>query len=507
MAAIRKLAGQTLVYGFTTILGRILNYLLVPLHTRIFKPEEYGVVAELYAYVTFLLVVYSYGMETGFFRFSNKSDSPIKVFSTAFFSLVGSTVLFTTLLLFFSGEIATLLDYQDHPEYIVYILLILAFDTIAVIPFARLRYQEAAWRFATIKNLNILINVGLNVFFLLLCPFLLDNGPLFMKGWINWLYSQEIGVGYVFIANLVASIVTLLMLTGEMRAIRLTIDWAIWKSMLKYAAPLLIVGLAGMVNETIDRVLLKHFLPYGPEKNMAQLGMYGACYKLSIFMTLSVQAFRYAAEPFFFSESKKQDPRQTYAKVMTYFVFAGSVIFLGVTLYIDILKYFVGSQYYEGLKVVPVLLLANLFLGIYYNLAIWYKLTEQTYLGAMIAILGALVTLGLNIWWIPIFGYMGSAWATFFSYLMMVLVSYILSRKYYQIPYSIGRILFYLVLAVFLYFLSNHAKTNWLGGWNWLSFLFNTVLITAYGLVFAYLENAKILLTLPSYLKQKISGK
>lgn len=448
MPSIKKLVGQTAVYGFSTILGRLLNYLLVPLHTYLFQPAQYGIVGELYAWVSLFVVILTYGMETAFFRFSQIDEYKNKCYSTAIVSLFTTSVIFSVLCSCFAQPIAGWMQYGNHPEYITWIAIIISIDALTSIFFASLRLQMKAVKFAVVKITNILVNILLNLFFLLLCPYLLKNG--IATEFLNTIYDPEIGVGYIFIANLAASIVTLVMLAPDIFKIRVTFSWSLWRKMFAYAFPLLILGLAGIVNETMDRVLLKNLSP--AEIAQSQVGIYSACYKISIMMTIFIQAFKYAAEPFFFSKSKDADAKATYAVVMKYFVLCCAVMFLGIMLYIDIVKYFVGPEYHQGLVVVPILLLANLFLGIFYNLSIWYKLTGQTRFGAYIALIGAAITLGLNYLLIPVIGYLGSAWATFACYFCMMVLSYILGQKYYHVNYQIGKILFSIVAAVAIYY-------------------------------------------------------
>ena len=506
LSNVSRLASQTAVYGVSTILGRLLNYLLIPLHTYLFEPASYGVVGELYAYITFLNVVYLLGMETAFFHFANKRRDEQRVFSTALIALAGTSVLFSGTVLLFNQGVADLLAYSDNPEYIAAIAGILAFDTIAAIPFARLRLQEKPLQFSAIKVGNIALNIAFNLFWLLLCPWVLDQPDLAgWHSWINSVYEPSFGVGYVFLANLMASALTLLFLLPQLRAFRLQFDRQLIRQMLQYALPLVAVGVAGMINETIDRILLRQLLPYDAEKNLAQVGIYSACYKLSIFMTLIVQAFRYAAEPQFFAESRRQpDPKPYYAQVMTYFVAFGGFIFLGVTGLLNLLKFMIAPAYHAGLHIVPILLLANLLLGMYFNLSIWYKLTERNRTGALIAFLGALVTVILNIALIPVIGYTGSALATLASYLLMVITSYTLSRYYYPIPYQKGRIGFYMGYAVLLYSLGWVFENLIIGSWGWETILFKTALIGLYAATFAYVEKPDIMLNLLNKLKQRL---
>ncbi|HIE15686.1 MAG TPA: polysaccharide biosynthesis protein, partial [Bacteroidales bacterium] len=350
--------------------------------------------------------------------------------------------------LFFYKQIAFSIGYEAHPEYVLWFAFIIATDAFVSIPFAKLRKENKAAKFATIKLINILVNVGLNLFFIKLCPYLIDQNP---NSWVAVLGFGDISIKYIFISNLVASIVTLILLLPDIYGTKPEFDKALLKRMLIYSLPLLLAGLAGMVNETLDRILLKVLLPASSDI-MQQIGIYGANYKIAILMTLFIQMFRYAAEPFFFSQAKEKDAKKTYAKVMKYFVIFGLLIFLFVMLYIDLIKYFIGADYREGLKIVPIILLANLFLGIIYNLSVWYKLTNKTKFGAYIALIGAVITIVLNVVLIPKIGYMGSAWATFFCYFSMMIISFFWSRKTYKINYDFKDLLLYFTLALAIFF-------------------------------------------------------
>lgn len=446
--SIKNLAGQTAIYGLSSMLGRLLNYLLVPLYTNLFLPQEYGIVTEFYAYVSFFIILLTYGMETGFFRFSKSEFGLSKTYSTALGSLFITSLTFILIVNLFSQPIANGLKYSLHPEWVRWFALILAFDAFTAIPFAKLRMQNRAKRFATIKLVNIISNIAFNLFFIVLCPKIAasnSDSPLLI------FYHWHIGIGYIFISNLLSSSITLLLLLPDILEARFKIDKTLWKKLIIYSLPLLVSGLAGMVNETIDRILLKYLLDGSDTFVMAQIGIYGANYKLAILMTLFIQMFRYAAEPFFFSSGKSQASKSLFARVMTLFVIIGLVIFLGITGYLDIVKYFIGKNYHEGLVVVPILLLANLFLGIFFNLSVWYKLNDKTRFGAMFAIIGAMITILLNILLIPWLGYMGSAIATLVCYFTMMLVSYFYGRKHYPIPYQIKNILVYFVLAAIIF--------------------------------------------------------
>ncbi len=496
MNAIKRLAGQTAIYGIPSILGRILSYLLVPLYTRVFLPEEYGNVNVFYSYVSFLMVVLTYGMETAFFRFNEKENDKDKVFSTGMISLLITSTIFLIMASFYAGSIAKFIDYANYKIYVIWLAWILALDAIASIPFARLRAQNKAKRFATIKMVNIITNIFLNLFFILLCPFILKNfGNSTAAHLIKLIFRTDWGIEYIFISNLIASGITLLMLFPEIAATRWKIHPDLWKKMLFYAFPLLFAGMAGIVNETFDRLLLRYLLP----KDIAtyQVGIYTACYKISILMTIFIQAYRYAAEPFFFAQAKEKDAKLVYARIMDYFIIVVSLIFLVTMVYLDdiILNTLVGEKYREGRGVIPVLMLANLFLGVYYNLSIWYKLVGKTVWGAWFSIFGAVITLVLNFWWIPlssdhmIYGYYGSAWATFICYGAMMIVCYLIGQRYFPIQYNLLKFFGYLGVAILLYF----VKTIVVIDGAILRFLFHSLLLIIYlGIVLA-VEKPKIL--------------
>ncbi len=453
MNPIKRLAGQTAIYGFTSVIGRLLGWLLVPLYTRVFTQGEYGTVIEMYSYVAFLNVILTYGMETAFFRYSELEKNKNKVFGTSFISLLITSSIFVILTTHFSQNIANLIRYPNHKDYIIWFAFIVSIDALSSIPFAKLRAQNKAKRFATIKLIGILINISLNLFLILLCPYILKNyesGTIF--NFIKSFYNTNWNIEYIFISNLIASGATLILLSPEIFNVKLTFSTKLWRRMIIYALPLLIAGLAGIMNETLDRILLKYLLP--PDIAISQVGIYGACYKISIIMTIFIQAFRYAADPFFFSQEKEKNSKILYAKVMNYFVIAVSFIFLITMMYIDIIIKFIGKDFRVGAPVIPILLLANLFLGIYYNLSIWYKLTNKTIFAALLSIFGAIITVTLNFYWIPRISYMGSAWATFICYGSMMLLSYILGQKYYPIKYNFKKIFEYLGLSLSLYFIS-----------------------------------------------------
>lgn len=491
----KKLAQQTAIYGLSSIIGRFLNYALVPIHTRIFLPQEYGVITEFFAYVAFLNILFTYGMETAFFRFAAQADQKKRAYDTALVSILTTSILFAGTLALLSPSIASALRYPDHAEYVVWFALILGLDAVCAIPFARLRQENRPLRFAAFKIFNIAINVGFNLFFLIACPWILETKSMSgLHSVISVIYDPGIGVGYVFIANLLASAATLLLFLPRYIIFSTwEVDRTLLKKMLRYALPLLIVGLAGMIDETLSRAILKYRLPVPHDEAMRQLGIFGACYKISILMTLFIQAYRMAAEPFFFEQSTREHPQPTYAKTMTYFVIFCSFIFLFVMLFADVFKMiFITPAYYEGMKVVPVLLLANFFLGIYYNLTIWYKLTDRTATGALVAVYGAVLTIALNWWWIPVFGYVGSAWATFTVYGSMVIISYFLGQKFYPVPYDLKRIFAYIALAV-LFYLADAKLVSLLAESLWMvKYLYAFAFMALYILIVVVIERRSL---------------
>ncbi len=462
MSIAKKLASQTAIYGVSSIVGRVLSYLLVPIYTGHFAAAEYGIVTGLYAYVSFLNVVFTYGLETTFFRFANRSgEDRRELYSRTLSLLLLTSVVFTVLLALLAQPLLALLRLPPgHYEYAIWVALILGLDAVAALPFARLRLENKARRFATIRLTNILLYVGLNLFFVVLCPAVLRSAPgsvlAGLRPLVQAVYNPDLGVGYVFLSNLAASALTLLLLAHELLDFRFR--WprlGFLRPLLAYALPLMLMGLAGMVNETLDRILLPAYLPEGFYPGISRLGavgVYGACYKLSIFMSLIIQAFRYAAEPFFFAQSTEKNSPATFALVLKWFTLCCAFIFVGISLNLS----WVGPlflrrpEYLTGLGVVPILLLANLFLGVYYNLSVWFKLTDKTYFGTYIGAAGAALTIALNIALIPVMGYMGSAWATLACYFMMAALCWWLGERHFPVPYPVGRLLGWLLAAVVL---------------------------------------------------------
>jgi O-antigen/teichoic acid export membrane protein len=444
---IKKLLGQTAIYGLPSIVGRLLNFIMVPLYISKFKQtSDYGVVSELYAWVAFLVVFLTFGMETAFFRFlQNKEEDRKQVFNNSFLTVLSINTVFFVLILLFSRPIADALLYSGHYEYIILLGAVICIDAISALPLAKLRSEEKALKFAGIQSTSIFVNIALNLVLMLF--FFDDSDP-------------GMGVIFIFAANLFASLVKPLFLYKDFLHIKFKFDSRLAKEMVIYALPLMIGGLAGIVNETIDRILLVHLLYDGSDASLiaakAEVGIYSACYKLAMLVTILIQAYRFAAEPFFFSQMKNEDKNQVYTKVMNYFVAVVCLVFLVVSLNVDFIKLFFipNEAYWIGLKVVPILLLANVFLGVYFNQSIWYKLSNQTRFGAYIAIIGALITVLINVIFIPTYGYMASAWATMTVYAIQMVLSYILGQKYYPIPYNIKKFFLYLGVAIALYFVT-----------------------------------------------------
>ncbi|NND93867.1 MAG: oligosaccharide flippase family protein [Flavobacteriales bacterium] len=460
---LKQLAGQTAIYGLSSIVARLLNYLLTPLYTskNVFDPEQYGIITEMYAYVAFLIIFLTYGMETAFFRFASKDPSRKQlIFSTAARSLVTTSAIFMTMATLFSEEIGRALHYPDHTEYVIWFAIIVGLDAIGTLPLARLREENKAYRFAFINLANVGINIGLNLFFLAYCL------PKTLAGESNWLietfYDPEIGVGYVFIANLIASIVKFLLLSPYIIMSK-GFDKAILKNMLRYSLPLLVVGIGWYINENFDRILLKFLLfeEKGEVATMQEVGVYGANYKLSIIIMLFIQAFRYAADPFYFGRQGEKGARELYASIMNFFVLTVCSIFLLVTLFLDLFKYFIPNEaYWVGLSIVPILLMANIFQGIYYNLSFWYKFIDKTSYGALLGLLGAAITLILNFIFIPSFGYKACAWVTFTAYGTIMLLSYFIGQRNYPIPYQIGKLCFYMLFALGIFIVYSTLKES-----------------------------------------------
>jgi O-antigen/teichoic acid export membrane protein len=452
LSGIKKLAGQTLWYGASSIAARFINYLLTPYLTTaaVLSGAEYGEMSVIYAAIPFLNIIFTYGLETAYFRFSKNAEAERTVYNTVTVSLIVSTIVFTSLLILFNNELANFTDLGDHPEYFTWAAFIIGFDALAALAFARLRFEGRPIKFALVRIGGILIYIGFVIFFLSVCPRIQEEDP---NSFIGSFYNKDDAVGYILLANLIQAAATFFFLSKEFFSFRWQFDAALWKEIMRYASPLIIVGFVGMINETFDRIMLKWWTS-APTDDAAllQVGIYSACYKLAILVTLFIQAFRMGAEPFFFKQAVGAEPQRIYARVMKFFVITICFMFLVVVLFLDVWKYFIQNpKLWEGLRVVPILLLANMFLGIYYNLSIWYKLSNRTMSGAWITIVGVIVTIAINYFFIPDYGYMACAWATFFCYGIMMVISYLWGQKNYRIPYAWRKLVAYIAISVLLY--------------------------------------------------------
>jgi O-antigen/teichoic acid export membrane protein len=445
MKEVRKLAGQTAIYGLGTIVPRFLNYaILTPLFTRVFEKEQYGVVTELYAWMVLLQIILTYGMETGYFRFSQKKEEYEKVYSTALISLFFTSALFVALVFIFIRPVSSFMNYSNNTDYIKLFALILAVDAFSAIPFARLRRENRPIMFSFIKVANVVVTVVVVVFLLTIAPSIYENS----HGWFRKIYDPEYGVGYVFIANLAGSLVTLIMLLPFILKIKFKFDRELWNRMVLYSFPLLIAGLSGSINDALDKVILRRMT--GEANGLATVGEYGAGYKIAVLMALFIQMFRFAAEPFFFERAKRDDAKETYREVMKYFVIIMLIVYLVINLYLPGIQYLLGKSYRNSLIVVPIVSMAYLFYGIYINHSIWYKLNDLTRFGAYITFAGAVITVVINLLFIPKFGYMASAWAHMASYGSMIILSFIMARKYYRVDYNMMHLLPYFIITIAL---------------------------------------------------------
>ncbi len=471
MAGLKSLAKDTAIYGLSSIVGRFLNYLLVPLYTAVIPAASggYGVVSNVYAYTALILVFLTFGMETGFFRFANKSDEdPRKVYANALIFVGGLSLLFVVLCIAFLSPLSEWIGYPDHPDYIAMMVCVVALDSFQCIPFAYLRYKKRPVKFAAVKLLNIVGTILLNLFFLLVCPVLYAHAPQS----VSWFYNPEYLVGYIFVSNLLMSALQMLFFIPELRGLSYRVDTKLLKRMVSYSFPILIFGVVGILNQTIDKMIYPYLFDDRHE-GFVQLGIYSATSKVALVMAMFTQAFRYAYEPFVFGKNKDTDSRQMYASAMKYFFIFSLLAFLSVMGYMDILKYMVAPDYWEGLSVVAIVMAAEILKGIYFNLSFWYKLTDETRWGAYFSLIGCGVILGLNVWLVPLYGYVASAWASVAGYGVITLLSYVIGQKKYPVSYPLRQMFVYLLIAAALYagcqLIPIHSV--------WLRLAFRTVLV------------------------------
>ena len=461
MPNLKSLAKDTAIYGLSSIVARFINYLLVPIQTARFAASggEYGVITNVYAYVSILIILLTFGMETTFFRFMSKEgEQPERIYSTTLRMLATTSLLSIVLVLALLQPIASAVGYADHPEYVAVMYITVAIDAFMAIPFAYLRYQHRPVKFAALKIINILLNITLNLLYLIVLPALKLN-PF-------GIYDDQftLDVAFVFYINLVCTVCSLLLLWKELRGFRFGFDGAACRRMLKYTWPLLVMGVAGQLNQAASQILFPYFYDGSVEEARAQLGIYGACIKIAMIMVMITQAFRFAYEPFVFGKSKDKDNRETYAQAMKFYVIFTLLAFLCVMGYLDVLKFIIGQSYWEGLKVVPIVMAAEIMFGVFFNLSFWYKLTDRTIWGAYFSGIGALVLIIIDVLFIPRFSYMACAWAGFVAYATSMMLSYFIGQHYYKIQYPLKDIFIYVAVAA-LFFVGITISNKFLPLW------------------------------------------
>ncbi|MEO6538142.1 MAG: polysaccharide biosynthesis C-terminal domain-containing protein [Ferruginibacter sp.] len=452
MSSVKQLAGQTMWYGIPTIASRFLGYLMnMALPFFIALPEKTADLVQVYTIIPFLNVLYAYGMETAYFRFSQTHDKN-KLYSTLSISLFFSTLFFTAILLLCKNSIAGIADLNDHPHYLLWMIAIIAVDNLNTLPFAKLRQENRPKRYAFARIAGIVINLSVVIFFLGVAPAIAKNNP---GSFVHYIYNKDVGLGYYLLGNLCGSLFTLALLFQEIKQIRFRFDTVLWKEVMRYSAPLIIVGLGGMINDVLSRLIYRHVVDLPKVQADHELGIFANIFRLALLITIMIQAFRMAAEPFFFNQSKNENAQRTYARVMKFFVIACCFMFLFIGLFLDIFKWvfitFANPRWAEGLQVVPLLALGNIFLGIYYNLSVWYKLTNKNSYGAVITIIGAGITIALNVLLIPLLHYTGAAIATFTCYLFMMICSYKMGQKFYPVPYAVKKLSAYIGMVIIMY--------------------------------------------------------
>lgn len=471
-AKMKTLARETAIYGMSSIVGKFLNWCLVPMYTYVLtSPGDYGMVTNIYAWTAIALVILTYGMETGFFRFVNKAEENAKiVYGTTLCSIGFTSLLFIAVLLLFHAPIADALGYEHHREFIAIMGCVVAVDAFTAIPFAYLRYKQKALRFALLKLLTIVVNIFFNIFFLILCPWLMRVAP----ATVDWFFVPDYGVGYIILANAISTLAVLLLLLPDILEAEFKPDGKLLKRMLHYSLPLLVLGIAGIMNQTIDKILFPYLVP-GAE-GLRQLGIYGACFKVAMVMMMFTQAFRFAYEPFVFAQHKDRKSKEAYADAMKYYVIFSLLICIGMIFFIDLLKILIAPDYWEGLQIVPIILASYLFQGIYFNLSLWYKLTDRTQWGAYLSLIGLLIIVALNVALVPQIGYMGAAWASLACYAVIMLISYFLGQHYFPINYPLKSMAIYSVVAIALLAVGSLVTT----GNHWIDYPVRALLTLAY---------------------------
>lgn len=480
LSSIRKLAGQTLWYGVPSIASRFLGYLMnMALPFFVAMPGNTADLVQVYTLIPFLNILFSYGMETAYFRFSQSHERD-KLYNTLSVSLFCSTLMFSAVLILFGNSIASAVDLENNRNFIWWMIAIISVDNFATLPFARLRLENRPRRYAFARISGIVVNVVVVIVFLGILPSYLTKNPDSIFGLI---YSKDFGLGYYLVGNLCGSLFTLLVLSSEIRSVRWQFDKSLWKEVMRYSAPLVIVGMGGMINDVMSRLIYRHVVDLPIEQANHELGIFANVFRIALLVTIMIQAFRMAAEPFFFNHSKNEDAKRTYARVMKFFVIACCFMFLGIAVFLDVFKWIftnlANPRWAEGLEVVPLLAMGNIFLGIYYNLSIWYKLTGKNSSGALITIGGAVITIAGNVVLIPVMHYTGAALATYCCYFFMMIASYVWGQKHYPVPYPVKKLAGYLTLVVIGYVL--HLLITWmLPGRLWVSVILGILLMLAF---------------------------
>lgn len=496
MAGVKSLAKDTAIYGLSSIVGRFLNWCLVPLYVYIFPTEEYGIVSYLYSFTAVALVILNYGMETGFFRFANKESDPEKVYTTSLISVGSTSLLFIVLLTLFLQPVTDAMLLRGYGIYVLMLGITVAIDAFSNLPFAYLRYRKKALVFAGIKLLNVFLNIMLNLFFLLGCPALMKSHPELIRWFYEPFGGREFGIGWIFVANLISTVVVLLFLLPQLLGRRYSFSGELLGRMIRYSWPLLVLGVAGILSQNMGQLVIPYLFPDQPEAAKSMVGIYGANIKIAIVMVMFTQAFRYAYEPFIFAQAGKEgeNRKQAYCDAMKFFVVFALFIFLGVMFYLPVLKHFVSPAYWPGLSVVPVMMVAELCFGIFFNLSVWYKITDRTQWGMNMSLLCFVLMLGLNVVLVKYIGipdgYIGSAWAALISYFIIMCISYFVGQHYYPIPYQLGRMALYLLFAAVVY-----AAGFWIDTIfpMWVVYVVRSVLLIIYFGVICVFENVPVI--------------
>jgi O-antigen/teichoic acid export membrane protein len=471
----KTLAKDSILYGGSTILVKMISWLLTTLFTYTLTTEDFGMMTNLYAYAALIIIVLTFGMETGFFRYVNQTEKyhPATVYSTTLIVVGALVVLFLFLSLYFLHPVRPYFWRSTIPDlYIRLVLIILSIDAFSAIPFAYLRYRKKAKKFGVLKILNVAVYTFFCLFFLMVCPAINKHHP----SWISWFYVDDFRLGYVFISNLLATGIQTACLLPELAGFKYRFSGALAIKMLRYCFPLVIMGIAGMSNQLVDKILFPVIYSSNPEIALSELGIYSACFKIALIMMMFTQAFRYAYEPFVFEKSKEKDARQAYATIMKYFILFGLLVFLGVMFYLDLIKYFINPLYFAGLGIIPIVLAGELFFAVYFNLSFWYKLVDKTYWGTILSVIACVTTIAVNIIFIPKYSYWACAWASFIGNGLIMILAYFIEQKKYPIKYDFKTIGIYTGLALVLYAVSCLVPIRN----DWLHIAFNTFLIGIY---------------------------